>query len=390
MIYGLLNLSFWGYVGATLFFTHLSIIAVTVYLHRCQAHRAVELHPAVCHVMRFWLWLATGMVTKEWVAVHRKHHARCEAEGDPHSPQLEGINRVLWGGVGLYRRATRDKALVEQYSHGTPDDWIDRNLYQKHTTKGYTLLGLIYLVLFGLPGIAMWLVQLVWIPFWAAGVINGVGHYFGYRNFETPDTSCNIVPWGIIIGGEELHGNHHAFSSSAKFSVRWWEFDIGWMYIRILQALGLAKVKRVAPQLRSDPSKHKLDLESLKALLSNRLRIMDFYRKQVVRPVFQEERRVASADNRGLFKKKVCRLLDREEAFIEEEDKQSRQRLLENAGEKLKTVYQFRLKLQAIWQSACDNKGDILPALQEWCQQAEASGIEVLSQFARQLKTYRV
>ena len=225
--------------------THLTIVSVTIYLHRHQTHLALDLSAWVSHPMRFWLWLTTGMVTKEWVAIHRKHHQACETEADPHSPQVHGIGRVLFGGALLYASASNDRRLVEQYGRGTPTDWIERNVYTPYNKWGFLLLLIIEVYLFHGWGIVMWLVQMAWIPFWAAGVVNGIGHWWGYRNSNTTDCSRNIVPWGIIIGGEELHNNHHESPASAKLSRRWWEFDLGWMYIRLLETLSLARVKRV-------------------------------------------------------------------------------------------------------------------------------------------------
>lgn len=393
ILYGVFAFSFLGYVATALILAHLTIICVTVYLHRCQAHRALDLHPAVAHVMRFWLWLTTGMVTREWVSVHRKHHARCEVAGDPHSPQLVGIHRVLWGGVRLYREATADKSIMEKYGHGTPDDWIDHKLYRPYSSKGYTLLLGVYLILFGLvPGFLIWLVQIAWIPFWAAGVINGVGHYWGYRNFETPDASRNIVPWGILIGGEELHNNHHTFVTSAKLSVKWWEFDVGWFYIRLLSFFRLAKVKRLAPTLCADREKLQLDAESIRAFMANYLRVMVHYRRRVLYPIFKEAKRRNALRGeevlayRSLFGRKGYRLLHVEESLIDDSARDVRQRLLDVAGNQLKTVYDSRVSLQAIWEKRRKNKGDLLDSLQEWCRQSEETGIDVLRQFSLYLK----
>jgi stearoyl-CoA desaturase (delta-9 desaturase) len=224
--------------------THITIMSVTIYLHRSQAHRSVQLHPAVAHFMRFWLWLTTGMVTQEWVAVHRRHHQKCDQPEDPHSPVQVGIWRVLFGGAWLYRQSCQDRSMIAELSHGTPQDWIEKHVYRKFPLVGVGLLLLINLSMFGWTGAVCWLVQMAWIPFWAAGVVNGLGHWWGYRNGDTADSSTNISPWGIIIGGEELHNNHHLDPTSARLSRRWWEFDIGWMYISILRFFKLAHVKR--------------------------------------------------------------------------------------------------------------------------------------------------
>jgi stearoyl-CoA desaturase (delta-9 desaturase) len=227
----------------TLIVTHLTIICVTLYLHRSQAHLGVNFHPIVSHAMRFWLWLTTGMVTKQWVAAHRKHHRFSDQEGDPHSPHVFGIKTVLIKGALLYNRAAKDSTMVETYGRGTPDDWVERNVYSRYSRLGIVLLLLVNLLCFSWWGLLIWAVQMIWIPFWAAGVINGLAHWWGYRNGETKDRSRNISPWGIIIGGECLHNNHHLDPANPRLSRRWFEFDIGWFYIRLLCLLGLAKLR---------------------------------------------------------------------------------------------------------------------------------------------------
>lgn len=266
----------------TLLMTHLTIIAVTIFLHRAQAHRALELHSALSHLFRFWLWLTTGMITKQWVAIHRKHHAKCETLEDPHSPQVLGIRKVLWQGAELYRLEALKPETMERYGHGTPDDWLERKLYTRHDRLGFVLLLFLDLALFGIAGLTVWAIQLMWIPFWAAGVINGLGHYWGYRNYETRDASANLSPLGFVVGGEELHNNHHAFPSSAKLSNKWWEVDIGWLYIRLLAFLRLAYIKKVAPVPQQLPGKQSIDLDTLRAVVLNRLYVMTEDRKSVV------------------------------------------------------------------------------------------------------------
>lgn len=391
MIYGLLDFTFWQYVIATLALTHLTIIGVTLFLHRSQTHRAVEFHPVINHILRFWLWMTTGMVTKEWVAVHRKHHANCEEEADPHSPKQVGINRVLWFGAFLYHsEITHHPDILERYGQGTPNDWIENHIYTPYHYVGIIILFIAYCLLFGLPGVLMWLIQMAWIPFWAAGVINGIGHYWGYRDFETPDASTNIVPWGIIIGGEELHNNHHAFSASAKFSIRPWEFDIGWLYISVLRFFKLARVKHLVPDaMHADPSKLHADRDTLRALLTYRFSIMKRYRDLVLWPVFSEEKRHSAKASRKLFKRRTFRLVAREISLIDSKEKTRLNTLFETAH-RLKTVYTFRLNLQKIWEKTRTDRKDLLPALQEWCKQAEATGIETLKRFAEQLKTYSI
>ena len=282
---GVLDLPWWGVLIAALAMTHFTIVAVTVYLHRHQAHRALDLHPAVAHVFRMWLWMTTGMSTRGWAASHRKHHAFVEQEGDPHSPRLFGIRKVLLEGAELYRIAATDAEVRAKYGHGTPDDWIENHIYERYTFLGiYSMLGL-NLLLFGALGLTVWAVQMMWIPIFAAGIINGLGHWRGYRNFETQDGSTNLVPWGILIGGEELHNNHHAFATSARFSVQPWEFDLGWAYIRVLETLGLAKVKRVVRPPLVDEQKSSVDLETLRAVVGNHIHVLSDYVKRVVHRV---------------------------------------------------------------------------------------------------------
>ncbi len=386
MLYGLLDLSFWGYVAATLILTQITIAAVTIYLHRHQAHRALDLHPAVSHFFRFWLWLATGMVTREWVAVHRKHHARCETREDPHSPQMLGISKVLWEGSELYRAEAAKPETLARYTHGTPDDWMERQVYGRYPNRGILLMFLIDLLLFGLPGITIWAIQMVWIPFFAAGVINGIGHYWGYRNYETQDASTNIVPWGILIGGEELHNNHHAFASSAKFSSKWWEFDLGWLYIRLLASLGLGRVKKVPPKAVLVPGKVKVDVDTLSAIITNRLQVMAQYASNVVQRVHQEELSRAHGAYRHLLKRARA-LLVREESLMTEECRLRLEHVLDGS-QALQTVYDFKQKLQAIWSQRSASQEKLLQSLQEWCRQAEETGIRALVDFASHLRSY--
>lgn len=388
MLNGLLELSVWGYVAAALILTHITIASVTIFLHRHQAHRALNLHPAVSHFFRFWLWLTTSMVTKEWVAVHRKHHAKCESENDPHSPQILGIDKVLWQGAELYRAEADKQDTLAGYGHNTPDDWLERNLYSGRSNKlGIVLMLVIDVLLFGAAGLTIWAVQMAWIPFWAAGVINGIGHYWGYRDFEVSDASTNIVPIGIIVGGEELHNNHHAFGSSAKFSVKWWEFDIGWMYIRMLSMLGLAKVKKLAPKPLIDHSKRSIDKDTVMALVTNRFQVMSDYARDVMKQVYKEEVRKTrdSALRRQLKRARKC--LARNEALI---DEKSRMRLhfVLSQNKALDTVYEYKQRLQKIWASTTASQEQLLKDIQEWCRQAEATGINSLQEFARRIKGY--
>ncbi|HEX5864799.1 MAG TPA: fatty acid desaturase, partial [Casimicrobiaceae bacterium] len=274
---GLLPLPWWGYVVLTLALTHVTIAAVTIFLHRSQAHRGLDLHPVVSHFFRFWLWMTTGMITKEWVAIHRKHHARVETADDPHSPQTRGIRKVLLEGAELYRAESNNTETLEKYGAGTPDDWVERNVYSRFTWEGVGLMLMVDLVLCGPIGLTIWAVQMAWIPITAAGIVNGLGHYWGYRNFSSEDASRNVVPWGILIGGEELHNNHHAYGTSAKLSSRWFEFDLGWTYIRCLEALGLAKVRKIAPRIKFDREKLHVDLETLQSVITHRYAVLTSY-----------------------------------------------------------------------------------------------------------------
>lgn len=389
MLYGLLNLSFWGYVAATLILTHITIIGVTVYLHRHQAHRALNLHPWPSHFFRFWLWLTTGMRTKDWAAIHRKHHARCETVEDPHSPQILGIKKVLWEGAELYRQEGRNAETLSRYGYGTPDDWIERKLYTPHSDKGIFLMLGIDLLLFGVPGLTIWAIQMMWIPLFAAGVINGIGHYWGYRNFECGDAARNIVPWGILIGGEELHNNHHTFGTSAKLSVKWWEFDLGWLYIQLLSALKLAKVKKLPPKLILMQGKKSVDVDTLKALLANRLSVLAHYTEEVILPVFNEVKKCKFIKESGDNLRRAKTLLKQADCLIDESGKQSLGQFLEDK-QALKTVYDYRQALQAIWSKTTATQKELVDALQEWCKQAEDSGIETLRQFVAKLRCYAV
>jgi stearoyl-CoA desaturase (delta-9 desaturase) len=387
MIFGVLNLSFWGYVFATLILTQITIAAVTIYLHRNQTHRALTLHPSISHIFRLWLWLTTGMITGEWVAIHRKHHATTDVEGDPHSPKVLGLKKVFWQGAELYREARKDREMIAKYSHGTPDDWIERNVYKRHSSRGIFIMLAINLLLFGIPGISIWAIQMMWIPLWAAGVVNGVGHAWGYRNFECPDAATNVIPWGFWIGGEELHNNHHTFASSAKFSVKWWEFDLGWTYICCLSWLGLAKVKKLPPKLARQEGKLHVDLDTVKAVISNRFQVMSQYYKNVIRPILRHEKRnnITKTDRR-LFQR-AGRLLRREEKLLNQGATKRLQALLERY-EHLRVAYSYRQSLQNIWVKTASSQKELIDSLQNWCKQAEESGLEVLRQFAQQIKGY--
>ncbi len=383
--FSLLELPWWGFVLATLALTHVTIVSVTIFLHRHQAHGAVELHPALSHLFRFWLWLTTGIVTKQWVAVHRKHHARVEGVEDPHSPQQVGINKVLWGGLILYRRAARLPGILEQYGKGTPDDWLENHIYAKYPNAGLVLLLAINVLVFGaLAGLLIWIIQMLWIPFWAAGVINGVGHYLGYRNFDLPDASRNIVPWGIIIGGEELHNNHHAYAGSAQFSARRWEIDLGWCYVRLLNRFKLLKIQRTIPVITYDVDKQNCDFETAKVFVSNRFQVMSNYAREVLNGVCREELRSARGETRRLIKQ-TKRLLVSDRSRLSERNKQRLSTFLET-NNRLATVYAMKESLHHIGMRSSSSYEHIRQSLDEWCQRAEESGIDALMEFSIRLR----
>lgn len=341
---GLLQWSWWQVLLATLALTHLTIISVTLFLHRSQAHRGLDLHPIAMHVFRFWLWLTTGMITKEWVSIHRKHHARVEKDGDPHSPVVFGLGMVFFRGAELYREEAQNEDTLKRFGHGTPDDWLERNLYSKHNFLGIVIMLAIDIALFGALGLTVWAIQMAWIPFWAAGVVNGLGHAIGYRNFDSPDTSTNVSPWGIIIGGEELHNNHHAYGTSAKFSSKWYEFDLGWQYIKVLRFFKLATVKKQAPKLKLNPATNNpmADLSTLHGVITHRYEVLARYTKLMKRAAAQE----------------------------------------------LEVLTQMREELTRIWESSSDTSEQLLEQLQQWCHKAQQSGIDSLQQFANRLYRY--
>ena len=383
---GLLSLSWWQLVLVVLALTHVTIAAVTIFLHRHQAHRALDLHPAVSHFFRFWLWLTTGMVAREWVSIHRKHHALCETPEDPHSPQVKGIRKVLFEGAELYRAASRDASIMQRYGHGTPDDWLERHLYTPHDKRGIVIMLAIDVLLFGVAGVAVWAVQMIWIPFFAAGVINGLGHYWGYRNYPSPDAATNISPWGILIGGEELHNNHHAFPGSARLSSRTWEFDIGWLYIRLLAMLKLARVKKVAPRLAVVAGKEAIDMETVRAVVVSRMHVLARYAREVLLPVSRSELDAKVVADRSLLRR-LRRLVARDESLLDEVSRRWLTQVQERS-QALKTVFQHQRQLRQIWERTAASQEALLGALQDWCRQAEASGIQSLQDFARSLRGY--
>ena len=380
---GYLNWVWWQILVFTLVVTHITIAGVTIYLHRCQAHRALDLHPIMSHFFRFWLWLTTGMVTKEWAAIHRKHHAKCETVDDPHSPQILGISTVLTRGAELYKQESRNPETLEKFGHGTPDDWLEHNVYSKFSWQGVALMLIIDVFLFGAVGLTVWAVQMLWIPITAAGIINGIGHYWGYRNYDCEDAATNIFPLGILIGGEELHNNHHTFATSAKLSSKWYEFDIGWMYIQMLSAVGLANVKKTSPK----PTLSNLrpaDQGTLEAVIANRYEIMARYSK-TLRNFFSHEMQhmheLAShlKDARTWLGKDEARLTIEEQAKLEE---------LMTTNTQLRKMVEMRRDLQAIWSRSNATGDQLLSQLHEWCQRAEDSGLSSLRDLSLRLRRY--
>ena len=376
------DLSVWQLVIVALVLTHVTIVAVTVFLHRSQAHGSVEFGPIPFHFFRFWLWLTTAIITIEWVAIHRKHHAKCETEEDPHSPQVKGLNRVLWGGLLLYRKEAQNQETLTKYGRGTPKDWLEKNLYQKYPNVGIVLMLAINVMLFGWAGLLIWVTQMLWIPFWAAGVINGVAHFWGYRNWNTPDHSRNISPLGILIGGEELHNNHHAFASSARLSNKWYEFDIGWFYIRAMEVLKMARVKTVAPRLKIDTSKLTVDLETMTAVLGNRLQVVSNFGKQVMKPVMRQELAAYTKDDRNLLQRVLMGA-----AEIDASAKIRFHALLADSPA-LTSVYESQQQLHELWGRTTSNQQARLESVQQWIHDAEETGIQSLQVFAQRLRGY--
>lgn len=388
LAHGVWGLAWWQVLLFTLAMTHVTIASVTIFLHRHQAHRALELHPAVAHFFRFWLWLTTGMVTRAWAAIHRKHHAKCEQSQDPHSPQVYGIRKVLLQGAELYRAEARNPDTLARYGHGTPDDWLERHVYARHSALGVSLMLVLDLALFGVLGLAVWAVQMAWIPFWAAGVVNGLGHFRGYRNFEAPDASTNLSPLGLLIGGEELHNNHHTYPTSAKFSVKAYEFDIGWFYIRALQALGLATVRKTPPRLTYGPVQPVADERTLEALIANRYELMAGYARQVRAVVRQEAAALRARRVDGRVLEAAARWLHRD---AERVPSQALPQLAQAraAAPVLDQMVVMREELRQIWLNTTQSRTQLVAALQTWCRRAEGSGIAALREFSMRLRAVR-
>jgi stearoyl-CoA desaturase (delta-9 desaturase) len=387
--HGLLSATWWQVLLYTLVTTHITISAVTIFLHRAQAHRALELHAIPSHFFRAWLWLATGMVTKEFVAVHRKHHAKCETTEDPHSPQTRGLKALLLTGVELYRVEAENKDTVQKYGHNTPDDWVERNVYSRFTWQGVGLMLLLNLLLFGSIGLAVWAVQMVWIPWWATGIINGLGHWWGYRNFESPDASTNVSPWGILIGGEELHNNHHTYPTSAKFSVKPYEFDVGWLYISAMQAVGLARVKKTVPRLELGQARPVADGKTLEAIIANRYEVMAHYATELKLAVTGELSRMKAqgAENSAHFRNmRLAKVwLHRDDDKIPHGVKPGLEQALGTSPQLAKLVA-MREELRALWTRTNVSAEQLVADLQAWCRKAEESGIAALQEFSMKLR----
>jgi stearoyl-CoA desaturase (delta-9 desaturase) len=385
---GLLAASWWQIVLYALVTTHITIASVTIYLHRHQAHRSMDLHAIPAHFFRFWLWLGTGQVTKEWVSIHRKHHAKCETSEDPHSPQAFGIKKVFWEGAELYRAESKNKETMVKYGHGTPNDWLERNLYTRYSWQGVGLMMIINLALFGAAGLAVWAVQMAWIPVTAAGIINGIGHYWGYRNFEAPDASTNISPWGIMIGGEELHNNHHTYPTSAKFSVKPYEFDIGWVYIRALEKIGLATVKKVAPKLQLGNIQPVADEKTLEALIAHRYEVMAGFAREL--------RRAGKAEIEALKARKAdFSVLQAANRWLHRDDDKvpaaAKSQVAQARAEHpvLDKMVTMREELRQMWLSTSASREQLAADLQAWCHRAEESGIAALQEFSMKLRAAR-
>ena len=389
LAHGLLDAAWWQVLLFVLVATHITITSVTVFLHRAQAHRALDLHPLPSHFFRLWLWLTTGMVTKDFVGVHRKHHAKCETEEDPHSPQTRGLKALMLTGVELYRTEAQNPETLAKYGKGTPDDWVERNLYSRYTWQGVGLMMILDLLLFGAFGLTVWAIQMAWIPFWATGVINGIGHFWGYRNFESADASTNVSPWGILIGGEELHNNHHTYPTSAKFSIKPYEFDVGWAYIRGLEMLGLAKVKKVPPKLELGGVRPVADDKTLEALIANRYEVMARYATEMKRAVASElvHLKAQGAENSARFRnmRLAKAWLHRDDDKIPQGVKPSLQLALGDAPS-LAQLVTMREELRALWTRTGVSAEQLVVELQAWCRKAEESGIAALHDFSLKLR----
>jgi stearoyl-CoA desaturase (delta-9 desaturase) len=388
MFSGLLNLPWWGDLLALLVLVQITIAGVTIYLHRCQAHRALDVHPIVSHFFRFWLWITTGMITKEWAAIHRKHHAKCETEDDPHSPQVLGINTVLWGGVVLYVKESHKPETMARYGHGTPDDWLERNVYTPLNKWGILLMAAMDVALFGVvTGGLIWGVQMLWIPFWAAGVINGIGHWWCYRNFVTEDASTNITPIAAWIGGEELHNNHHAYPTSAKFSIRWYEFDLGWLYIQLLSALGLATVRKKAPKVKLEPSKLEVDAATVQAVIAHRYDVLANYARSMKQSCAVEIAQLRAKGHDSTALKALRKWLHSDARDLPAQYRAKVDVVLASSPT-LKTAASMRVDLARLWERSTLTSDQLVHQLKDWCERAEKSDMPPLVAFSKRLRRY--
>jgi len=389
LAHGLTEASWWQVLLVALVLTHITIVSVTLFLHRHQAHRALDLHPIASHFFRFWLWLTTGMVTKEWAAIHRKHHAKCEQEGDPHSPQIFGIKKVFWEGAELYRAEAKNTETLARYGHGTPNDWIERHLYTGRSRLGVSLMLILDVALFGALGLAVWAVQMVWIPFWAAGVINGIGHFWGYRNFEATDASTNVSPWGLIVGGEELHNNHHTYPTSAKFSVKPYEFDIGWLYISILAAFGLAKAKKTPPKPAYGDVRPVADEHTLEAIIAHRYEVMAGFARQMRATVQAELEALKAKRGDASLLEAAHRWLHRDDDKVPARYKAKLEQVRAQHPS-LAKMHAMREELRQLWSNTAVTREQLAKDLQAWCRRAEDSGIAALRDYSIRLRSLRL
>ena len=385
LVGGVLDLPLWGLAIVAIIAMHVTVMGVTLYLHRDATHRGLDLHPVVRHFFRFWLWMTTAMQTKEWVAVHRKHHAKCETDEDPHSPVKLGLRKVLLEGAELYAKEADNEETLEKFGRGTPTDWVERNLYSRFPILGVSLLLAVNVTLFGVLGLTLWALQMITIPVLAAGVINGLGHHTGYRNFECKDAARNVMPWGVIMGGEELHNNHHAFPSSAKFALRKYEFDIGWAYIKVLSALGLAQVRRVAPMPEKQALPGNLELDNVKAIILARLHVLREYTRSVTLPELKAEMSAAGEKISTRVRKAFVR-----EGSLLDGDARARLNAYLEKSERLQTIHEFRERLQRLWESSTASNEKLVQQFKDWVHEAEQSGIDSLHRFAQRLKGYQL
>ena len=389
LIDGVWGLAWWQMLLFALAMTHVTMISVTIFLHRHQAHRSLELHPLAAHFFRFWLWLTTGQVTKEWASIHRKHHAKCEQPDDPHSPHVHGIRTVLLQGYELYKKESTNQDTLRRFGHGTPDDWVERHIYTRHCNIGIALMFLIDVVLFGAAGVTVWAVQMAWTPMMAAGIINGAAHFWGYRNFEAPDASTNIFPWGILIAGEELHNNHHTYPTSARLSVKPYEFDIGWTYIRMLQSVGLAKVKKTPPKAAFGDIRPVADEKTLEALIANRYEMMANFAKGVRLTAREEFTAVRAKSADAAVLRAVKRWMHRDQDRVPAAA--AAQLVLARAASPvLDKIVTMREELRQLWLNTHVSREQLALDLQAWCRRAEESGIAMLREFSLQLRAAQV